>query len=95
MRIERVQPLKKDFETIFTSRNIKAYKIDRLNNHMIKERWISILLIACSIVLFIGGISLVLEYYRSDITVWRLIHGILMIAFAVGLVKLGIQRPKD
>lgn len=62
---------------------------------MIKEKWIRILLVVCSIVLFIGGISLILEYYKSEETVWRLLRGILLVVFAIGLAKLGTQKPRD
>lgn len=61
---------------------------------MIKEKWISIPLIACGIILFIGGISLVWEYYESGDTAWTLLRGILMTLFAIGLGILGIQRFK-
>lgn len=65
---------------------------------MIKKRWVSILLIACGIVLIIGGISLIQEYYGSggvSSTIWTLFHGILMIIFAIGLVILGIRNLQE
>jgi len=73
----------------------KAFKIDYLINNMIKEKWTRILLVVCSIVLFIGGISLIWEYYKSEETGWRLLRGVLLVAFAIGLAKLGIQKPRD
>ena len=70
--------------------NQKIYKSNYFQSTMIKGKWTGILLVACGIVLFIGGTFKSIEGFSSS--AWTLLHGILLIVFAVGLVILGIRE---
>ena len=67
----------------------KGYNVDHFGYNMIEEKWTSILLIGCGIILLIGGIFKCIEGFSSS--TWTLLHGILLIIFAIGLFMLGIR----